>query len=88
MDQATQDRPTITMDSVDSSQINAIGYDAATQTLAIQLKNFNGNVGSTYHYANFTPTDWDAFKAAESKGSHFGKFIKKEAVKYPYIKVS
>ena len=88
MDQAVTVRPTIALDSVTSSQLHSYGYDAATQTLAIRFKNFNGNVGSTYHYANFTPTDWDAFKAAESKGSHFGKFIKKEAVKYPYIKVS
>lgn len=88
MDNAIQERPTITMDSVDSSQINAIGYDAATQTLAVQFKNWKGDVGSTYHYSNFTASDWEAFKAAESKGSHFGKFIKKETVKHPYTKVS
>ena len=42
MDQAIQERTVIAMDAVDSSQINAIGYDAATKTISIQFKNFKG----------------------------------------------
>jgi hypothetical protein len=29
-----------------------------------------------YHYSKFTPEDWKAFQAAESKGSHFLRTIK------------
>ncbi|WP_241017151.1 KTSC domain-containing protein [Paraburkholderia sp. Ac-20342] len=74
------------MDSVDSSQIASIGYDAATQALAIQFKSKTG-AGSLYHYSNFTPEDFAAFRDAESKGSHFKKNIKPFADKYPYVKV-
>ncbi|WCM21424.1 KTSC domain-containing protein [Paraburkholderia bryophila] len=76
----------ITMDSVESSQIHAVGYDAATQTLAVQFKSKSG-IGSTYHYSNFTPEDFAAFKAAESIGSHFYREIKPAKDKYPYVKV-
>jgi hypothetical protein len=76
----------IALDSVESSQLNAIGYDAETQTLAIQFKSKTG-VGSTYQYSNFTPEDFAAFKGAESIGSHFYKHIKPFPEKYPYIRI-
>src|SRR5690606_10797672 len=74
--------------AVDSSQINAIGHDAEISTLAIQFKGWKGEVGATYHYQNFTAEDFEAFKAAESLGRHFGKNIKPFADKYPYTKVA
>lgn len=80
--------PTIAMDAVESSQIAAIGHDAATNPLAIQFPGKGDKPGSVYHYANFTADDFKAFQAAESKGSHFGKNIKPFADKYPYKKVS
>lgn len=58
-----------------SSQIHAVGFEPATGTLAIQFKSKAGP-GNVYHYANFTQEKFDAFKGAESIGSHFGKFIK------------
>jgi hypothetical protein len=79
--------PQITMDSIESSQIDAIGYDAETQTLAIQFKAKGAAPGSLYHYANVTPDDFAAFRDAESIGSHFYKHIKPFKDKYPYVKV-
>lgn len=79
---------TIPLHPVESSQINAIGHDAETNTLAIQFKGWKGEVGATYHYANFTAEDFEAFKSAESLGRHFGKNIKLFADKYPYTKVA
>lgn len=77
----------IPLQPVESSQINAIGHDAETNTLAIQFKGWKGEIGATYHYANFTAEDFEAFKGAESIGRHFGKAIKPFADKYPYTKV-
>jgi len=74
------------MDSVESSQIHSIGHDAETNTLAIRFKS-RGGPGSLYHYSNFTVDDYAAFKAAESKGAHFGKHIKNFTEKYPFVKV-
>lgn len=75
---------TITMDSIESSQIEAIGHDANTQTLAIQFKS---GTRATYHYANVTPEDFAAFKGADSVGSHFYKHIKPFPEKYPFTRV-
>jgi hypothetical protein len=78
---------TITMDSIESSQIEAIGYDAEAQTLAIQFKAKGAVPGSLYHYSNFLPADWEAFRAAESIGSFFYKHIRPFKDKYPYVRI-
>jgi len=88
MDQAIQERPVIAMDAVDSSQINAIGFDAATGTLAIQFVAHGDKPGSVYHYDNFTSELFAEFKGAESIGSHFYKHVKPFADKFPYRKIS
>lgn len=78
--------PVIAMDAVESSQIFAIGYDAATCTLAVRFKNrTTGAPTSLYHYSQFTAENWDAFRAAESFGSHFGKYIKAFPQRFPYV---
>jgi hypothetical protein len=77
---------TITLEAVESSQIHSIGHDANTNTLSIRFKSKAG-AGSLYHYSNFSIADWEAFRAAESKGSHFGKFIKPEKDKYPFVRI-
>jgi hypothetical protein len=77
----------IALTPVDSSQIHSIGHDAATNTLAIRFKNYRGDLGSLYHYDNFTAEDFAAFKGAKSIGSHFGKNIKNEVTKYPFRKI-
>lgn len=77
----------ITMDSVESSQIEAVGYEAGSQTLAIQFKGKGEKQGSVYYYSNFTPEDFESFKSAQSIGSHFYKHIKPFKDKYPYVRV-
>ena len=80
-------RPTITMDSVESSQIAAIGHDPETNTLAIQFAGKDGKPGSVYHYQNFTATQFEQFSSAESIGSHFYVHIKHRADLHPYTKI-
>jgi hypothetical protein len=64
--------PTITLDSVESNQVRQIGYDDATQTLAVTF-----NYGkAVYHYPNVTRETFEAFKGAESIGRFFGEHIK------------
>lgn len=74
----------ITMDSVESSQIMAVGYEAETQTLAIQFKS---GTRAVYHYANVTPEDFAAFSSADSIGSYFYRNIKPFPEKYPYVRI-
>lgn len=83
--------PVIQMIAVKSSQICGIGHDPDTQTLAIQFYKGWGRdqrPGSIYHYENFSASDFDAFRNAESKGKHFGQHIKPFADKYPYTKIA
>ncbi|QMV33118.1 hypothetical protein KMC49_gp50 [Ralstonia phage Firinga] len=84
----TTTAPIIAMDEIESSQLHAIGYDSASQTLAIRFKDRRtGAPTSLYHYSNFSAEDFEAFKNAESIGSHFGKHIKPFAKKYPYTQI-
>lgn len=65
--------PTITLDSVESNQVKAIGYDDATKTLAVT---FTRGAGAIYHYPNVEPELYAEFIGAESIGTFFGKHIK------------
>lgn len=77
--------PVIAMDAVESSQIHSLGYDAASETLAIRFKNKIGAPTSLYHYATVTQANYDALKGAESIGSHFYKHIKPFSERFPYV---
>lgn len=78
----------IALDSVDSSQIHAIGHDPETNTLAIQFKDWKTKSGgSIYHYQNFSSEKFQEFKQAESIGIFFKENIKNETVEHPYIKI-
>ena len=82
--------PRIPLIDVQSSQIAAIGHDAETNTLAIRFHKGYGRdqvPGSLYHYENFTAEDFEAFKAAESIGRHFGQHIKSCTEKHPFTKI-
>lgn len=71
----------IALTPVESSQVKAIGYDAARKTLAVT---FTRGTGAIYHYPNVEPQVHADFIAAESIGSFFGKHIKSRAFKkYP-----
>ena len=57
--------------------MRGIGYDAETKTLEIEFASRKeGEPGTLYHYHGFAAEDYDAFLAAESKGSHFIKNVK------------
>lgn len=66
-------RPQIELKPVESSQVKAIGYDDAIQTLAVT---FTRGAGAIYHYPNVTKEIYDAFVASESIGKFFGQHIK------------
>jgi hypothetical protein len=57
---------------VESSLIAKAGYDAASQTLAIQFVNSS----DTYTYQGVPQSVYDGFLAADSKGSFYVKNIK------------
>lgn len=78
----------IPLQEVESSQIHAIGHCPETNTLAIRFKNYKGELGSLYHYQNFTMDAFGELKNAESIGRHFGQHIKKETEKYPFAKIA
>ena len=63
--------PNIALSLVKSSQIESIGYDLASKTLAIKF-----NSGGIYHYAGVNATDFESLKNAKSIGSHFGSKIR------------
>ena len=65
--------PFIAMDSVESSQLKAIGYDPETKTLAVT---FTRGLPSVYHYPEVSQETFDEFLAAESVGTYFGQHIK------------
>lgn len=58
------------MNSVLSSQIESIGHDAATSTLAVKFKQ---GAGSIYHYSGVTYPQYTALLGAKSIGKHFGE---------------
>lgn len=76
----------ITMDEVESSRIHSIGFDAETGTLAVRFKRKDGP-GALYHYSGVSQEEFDAFKGAESLGSHHAKVFKTDAEKYPYKRI-
>jgi hypothetical protein len=66
-------RPAIPMTPVESSQVDRVGYDEPTKTLAVQFKH---GAKAIYHYPNVEPETHAAFMAAESKGVFFREHIK------------
>lgn len=54
-----------------SSTIEAIGYDPATQLLKVKFKS-----GGTYHFESVPADAHHRLTAAESVGKHFHKHIK------------
>ncbi len=66
-------RPPIALAPVESNQVGAIGYDDATQTLAVQ---FRRGARAIYHYPNVSRETFEAFKGAESIGTYFGQHLK------------
>lgn len=62
----------IPMAAVKSAQLQAIGYDAERQVLAVKF----ARGGAVYHYSGVKADLHAAFMAAESKGAFFTQRIK------------
>ncbi len=68
------------LETVESSMIHAVGYDAKTRTLEVIF-----NSGGTYIYDDVPPKVYKELMAAESKG----RYMKNEIIDvYPYGKLS
>jgi len=61
----------ITMKSVDSSNIQSIGYDKEIKTLVVMFK-----TGNAYSYSGVSEEDFQKFDTAQSKGQHFAREIR------------
>jgi hypothetical protein len=68
----TTPRPPIALHPVESHKVAAIGYDDATQTLAVTFRRSSGQI---YHYPNVTRETFEAFRGAESIGRYFGQHL-------------
>ena len=68
--------PIITITPCESSQVAGFGYDAETQTLAVQFPGRGATPGSVYHYSAVPPEVFAEFQASESKGKFFGSKIR------------
>lgn len=73
----------IELQPVSSSQIEAIGHDPQTNTLAIRF----ARGGSLYHYRNFSVEQFKELSEAESVGSFFYKRIKADPESFPYTRI-
>lgn len=62
----------IEMQTVESSFLKKVGYDAATQTLAVQMVNSS----DIYTYLNVPQSVYDGLMDAESKGAYYVRNIK------------
>lgn len=71
------------MTPVESSNIEALGYQAPTQTMTVKFK-----TGAVYHYQNVLPDTYQAILTAESVGSAFNKLVKAHPSVYPFTKVA
>lgn len=59
------------MHPVDSSLIQALGYDPESKTMAVQFHD-----GKLYHYQGVTQKVHDKVKNSASVGKAFGQFIR------------
>lgn len=60
-----------------SSQIHSIGYDPATNTMAVRFHN-----GGVYHYHDVSAERFQAMKESESVGKHLHANFKGKDQKY------
>lgn len=66
-------KPVITMHTVKSSQVESIGYDHESKTLAVQYKS-----GGLYHYQDVAPATHAGMMNAKSIGNFLHTHIKQK----------
>ncbi len=64
---------TLDMKAVDSSTLDAIGYDAEKRELHVRFK----QTGITYVYYDVQETVFDEFLQADSKGGYLNRVLKR-----------
>lgn len=69
-------------ESIDSSVIASMGYDAAKQVLELEFR----EDGRIYDYLAVPPEEYAAFRAAESKGIYLNQVFKLRDYRYIRIK--
>lgn len=69
----------INMLSVQSSNLDAVGYDEPTKALHIRFKN-----GAVWEYTEVPAEEYQALMSADSIGSHYAKYIKKKFEGAPF----
>ena len=70
----------IEMQSVESSNLAAVGHDANTNTLRVEFNN-----GQVYDYHGVSQQQYDALMGSESKGKFLNAVIKSQ---FAFTKVS
>lgn len=65
----------IPMTAVKSSQIEAVGYDAAARILAVRFKRGKVAPAATYHYLDVPQETARQFASSASLGTALGKLI-------------
>jgi hypothetical protein len=76
----------VKMVKIESSQIEAVGYDEKTEILRVEFKSHNPNKPpSVYEYKGINAVRYANFMNSESKGKFFGEFIKPC---YPYRQIN
>lgn len=68
-------------ESVESSNLASVGYDADNQILEIEF-----NDGGIYHYSNVPQSVYSGLMNANSHGQYFDRFIKKGGYNYKRIR--
>lgn len=67
----------IPLEPVTSSNLRAIGYDPATETLEVEFTAKSpGGVGARWRYAAVPPAVFEQFRTAESVGSFFAREVR------------
>lgn len=87
MDQPSISTAPIELQPVESSQIDAVGHDPETNTLAVRFRAGAGSIGRTYHYGGVDAALFEQLRKAKSIGSFFHKTIKPNVSAYPYVKI-
>ena len=72
----------ITLTPVESSTIDAVGYEPAFERLTVRFK-----LGAVYQYHGITQDHFNALMAAESKGQFFAQTIRNKPA-YPHTKLN
>lgn len=62
--------------TIKSSNLQALGYDPATQVLRVQFKGAGDKAGKVFEYAGVPPKTYADMQAAPSAGSFFASKIR------------